>query len=173
MNAERCQETGVPEPVRRFYLFIVQASPWDLTQISRTECLGAHRLSPRLFTTPTTNIILPARSIEKPETKTDEWTGLSLRYIPRHCELFAHLGAKSLSPTLKNLFHFIQILFKFIFFTLCQSIVNEGFFNVPEILNVHMNEIYKKITKKSIQKNHFLSQNLIFHCLKKKNSKKK
>ena len=43
--------------------------------------------------------------------------------------------------------------------------------DVPEVLNVYMNEIYKKIStiklnKLKFQKSHFLSQKLIFHCLK-------
>ena len=52
-------------------------------------------------------------------------------------------------------------------------------FYVPEVLNVHMNEIYKKLTtiksnkfktEKYFKKSHFLSQKLIFSCLKKKKS---
>ena len=53
--------------------------------------------------------------------------------------------------------------------------------HVPEVLNVHMNEIYKKLItikftklklKNVFKKPHFLSQKLIFYCLKKNPSKK-
>ena len=52
-----------------------------------------------------------------------------------------------------------------------------NFFDVPKVLNVYMNEIYKKITtiklnklkfKKISKKWHFHCQELIFYCLKKK-----
>ena len=49
--------------------------------------------------------------------------------------------------------------------------------HVPEVLNVYMNAIYKKLTaiksnklklKKVLNKSHFLSKKFIFHCFKKK-----
>ena len=49
--------------------------------------------------------------------------------------------------------------------------------DAPEVLNVHMNEIYKKLTtitqnklkfKKVLKKSHSPSQKFIFHCLTKK-----
>ena len=45
-------------------------------------------------------------------------------------------------------------------------------FYVPEVLNVHMNEIDRKLTtiklnKSKFKKSHFLFQILIFNCLKK------
>ena len=53
------------------------------------------------------------------------------------------------------------------------------YMHVSEVLDFHMNEIYKKLTtiklnklkfKKVLKKSHLLSQKLIFHCLKKKQS---
>ena len=74
------------------------------------------------------------------------------------------------------LLHFVKILNRF--YETCNLAQN---YYVPEVLNVHMNEIYKKLTtinninenlKKYLKKWHFLSQKLIINCLKKNPSRK-